>query len=64
MLSKIQVSLDQLSRSERKVAEFVLADASRVLSMSIARVAQEAGVSEPTVNRFCRTFAEIGRAHV
>ncbi|CAI8266690.1 MAG: transcriptional regulator HexR [Oceanospirillales bacterium TMED33] len=60
MLTKIKASLDQLSRSERKVAEFVLADASRVLTMSIARVAQEADVSEPTVNRFCRTFSATG----
>ena len=44
MLTQIKASLDQLSRSERKVAEFVLADASRVLSMSIARVAKEADV--------------------
>lgn len=60
MLTQIKASLDQLSRSERKVAEFVLADASRVLSMSIARVAKEADVSEPTVNRFCRTFSATG----
>ena len=60
MLTQIKASLDQLSRSERKVAEFVLADASRVLSMSIARVAREADVSEPTVNRFCRTFSATG----
>ena len=60
MLTQIKASLDQLSRSERKVAEFVLADASQVLSMSIARVAKEANVSEPTVNRFCRTFSATG----
>jgi len=60
VLTQIKASLDQLSRSERKVAEFVLADASRVLSMSIARVAKEADVSEPTVNRFCRTFSATG----
>ena len=28
--------------------------------MSIARLAQEAHVSEPTVNRFCRTFSATG----
>jgi len=60
VLTQIKASLDQLSRSERKVAEFVLADASQVLSMSIARVAKEANVSEPTVNRFCRTFSATG----
>ena len=60
MLAQIESSLEQLSRSERKVAAFVLSDASRVLSMSIARLAQEADVSEPTVNRFCRTFSATG----
>lgn len=60
MLSQIESSLDGLSRSERKVAAYVLADASGVLSMSIARVAREAKVSEPTVNRFCRTFGATG----
>ena len=60
MLAQIESSLDQLSRSERKVAAIVLVDASRVLSMSIARLAQEADVSEPTVNRFCRTFSATG----
>jgi len=60
VLSNIESSLDVLSRSERKVAEFVLADPARVLSMSIARVAQDAEVSEPTVNRFCRSFDARG----
>lgn len=60
MLFQIESSLEGLSRSERKVAAYVLADASRVLSMSIARVASEAKVSEPTVNRFCRTFGATG----
>lgn len=60
MLFQIESSLDGLSRSERKVAAYVLADASGVLSMSIARVAREAKVSEPTVNRFCRTFGATG----
>jgi len=60
VLAQIESSLDQLSRSERKVATFVLDDASRVLTMSIARLAQEASVSEPTVNRFCRTFSATG----
>ena len=60
MLSQIESSLEQLSRSERKVAAYVLGDAPAVLSMSIARVAQEASVSEPTVNRFCRTFGATG----
>lgn len=60
MLLRIESSLERLSRSERKVAEFVLAESSTVLSMSIARVAKKAYVSEPTVNRFCRSFGAAG----
>ena len=60
MLLQIEQSLEQLSPSERKVARFVLADPSVVLSMSIAKLAQHASVSEPTVNRFCRSFGATG----
>ena len=60
MLLQIESSLEELSRSERKVAEFVLAELGGILSMSIARVAKKAFVSEPTVNRFCRSFGASG----
>ena len=60
MLLQIESSLERLSRSERKVAEFVLAELGGILPMSIARVAEKALVSEPTVNRFCRSFGATG----
>ena len=60
MLLQIESSLERLSRSERKVAEFVLVELDGILSMSIARVAKKASVSEPTVNRFCRSFGASG----
>jgi len=60
MLSQIEAASGRLSRSEQKVAQFVLADPSNVLSMSIARLAKAASVSEPTVNRFCRSFGALG----
>ena len=60
MLLQIESSLEGLSRSERKVAEFVLVELGGILSMSIARVAKKAFVSEPTVNRFCRSFGASG----
>ena len=60
MLLQIESSLERLSRSERKVAEFVLAELGGILPMSIARVAKKALVSEPTVNRFCRSFGATG----
>ena len=60
MLSKIEKGLHTISRSERKVATAVLAHPETVLSSSIARMANLAGVSEPTVNRFCRSFGARG----
>ena len=60
LLHHVESSLGTLSPSERKVARAVLADPTSILSMSISRVAQSASVSEPTVNRFCRTFGATG----
>lgn len=49
---KIQSRLEHLSKSERKVAEVILATPAQAIHSSIAALALEAGVSEPTVNRF------------
>jgi RpiR family transcriptional regulator, carbohydrate utilization regulator len=43
----------RLRKSERKVADLVLADPGRVLGATLAEAAQGAGVSQPTVIRFC-----------
>ncbi|MGS2722587.1 transcriptional regulator HexR [Porticoccus sp. GXU_MW_L64] len=43
-----------LSKSERKVCETVLAAPEDAVHTPIAVIAKQAGVSEPTVNRFCR----------
>lgn len=51
-LDKIQANLDQLSKSERKVAEVILAAPQTAIHSSIATLAKMADVSEPTVNRF------------
>ncbi|MDR3375567.1 MAG: MurR/RpiR family transcriptional regulator [Ancalomicrobiaceae bacterium] len=45
---------DELSRQERKVAEFVLAAPDEAMRLSLAKIADAVGVSEPTVLRFCR----------
>ena len=60
MLVEIRDKIEQFSRSERKVAEYVLANPKAVLSASSARAAEQAQVSEPTVNRFCRTLGATG----
>jgi RpiR family carbohydrate utilization transcriptional regulator len=44
---------DRMRPSERKVAAAVLADPGAVVHMSMAGLADAAGVSEPTVMRFC-----------
>ncbi|WP_445158261.1 MurR/RpiR family transcriptional regulator [Halomonas sp. E14] len=60
LLQRIRQRLDELNRSERKVADVILADPARATGLSIASLAQAASVSEPTVNRFCRSFEAKG----
>ena len=59
-LEKIQKSLDSFSKSERKVAEVILASPQTAIHSSIAALAKMADVSEPTVNRFCRRLDTKG----
>ena len=60
ILEKITNELDILSKSERKVAEVILASPSTVIHSSIAALAKQANISEPTVNRFCRRLDTKG----
>ncbi|MBL8509143.1 MAG: transcriptional regulator, partial [Chitinimonas sp.] len=55
MLEKIKSLLQELSKSERKVAELVLAQPNFVAHAPIAQIADMANVSQPTVIRFCRS---------
>lgn len=59
-LEKILSSLEVLSKSERKVAEVILAAPQTAIHSSIATLAKMAEVSEPTVNRFCRRLETKG----
>ncbi|HET8882561.1 MAG TPA: SIS domain-containing protein [Solimonas sp.] len=60
LLSRIRASLDELRRSERAVAEFVLAHPDQVLQLPIAGLATRAGVSQPTVARFASALGFSG----
>ena len=60
ILKDIGDQLDQLRRSERKVAALVLAQPEQVIHMRIVDLAAAAGVSEPTVVRFCRAIGCSG----
>ncbi|MFW7377191.1 MAG: transcriptional regulator HexR [Oligoflexus sp.] len=56
ILQKISKVRPSLSKSELKVADVVLADPNTTIRSSIASLARAADVSEPTVNRFCRSL--------
>ncbi len=60
MLDKMQASLDLLSDAEQRVGRWVLAHPRQTAESTLAEVARQAGVSEPTVVRFCRRFGVSG----
>lgn len=64
LLEVITRGLPDLRKSERRVAEAVLADPSSVLSITLAELARRSHVSEPTVIRFalaigCEGFRDL-----
>ena len=56
ILDRIHASYYQLSAAERKVADHVLGRHDQVQFMSITQLADECGVAEATVSRFCRSL--------
>ena len=60
LLSSINVTFETLNKSEKKVASAILADPEAATGSSIANSAKKAGVSEPSVNRFCKRFGTAG----
>ena len=60
LLERIQTRLQELNKAERKVAEVILQSPEQATRYSIALLAQTAQVSEPTINRFCRSFGISG----
>jgi len=60
MLSLIESSLTDLSKSERKVAEYVLKNSTKTIEQHIANLSEAIGVSEPTIIRFCRRLGFSG----
>ena len=53
-LRRLSAHRDNLSPSERRVADFVLDHPEKIIRMSIAKLAEAVGVSQPTVLRFVR----------
>ena len=56
ILERIHAAYYQFPAAERKVADFVLAQHDQVQFMSITQLADECGVAEATVSRFCRSL--------
>ncbi len=56
LLERVRQVRASLTAAERRVADLVLAQARSVVNDPIAGIASRAGVSQPTVVRFCRTL--------
>ncbi|HVE08805.1 MAG TPA: MurR/RpiR family transcriptional regulator, partial [Paraburkholderia sp.] len=60
MLSQVEAMRDQLRPSERKLADYVIEAPREVLDLSMTEVAARAGVSQPTIARFCHALGFSG----
>ncbi len=60
ILEVVRLCLPELRKSDRKVAEWLLAEPERALASTVAEVADAAQVSQPTVIRFCVAVGCVG----
>ena len=60
VFDQIKRAEDRLRRSERKVADYILAEPQTALSLGISALAAASDVSDPTVLRFCRALGFDG----
>lgn len=52
----IALHYDHLTKSSRKIADYLLAHAEEAQYLSISSLARECGVAEATIFRFCRAL--------
>ena len=60
LLREIQGAYDNLRKSEKLVADFILEHPTDVVASTMAQAAEKMGVSEPTLNRFCKALNYSG----
>ncbi|VXC40521.1 Transcriptional regulator, RpiR family [Burkholderia sp. 8Y] len=60
LLSQVEAMREQLRPSERKLANYVLEAPREVLDLSMTDFAARAGVSQPTIARFCQALGFSG----
>ena len=56
IIERIHASYYQLPTAEKKVADYVLAQREQIQFMSITQLADECGVADATISRFCRSL--------
>ena len=56
ILERIHASYYQLTATEKKVADYVLAHSNQVQFMSITQLADECGTADASISRFCRSL--------
>lgn len=60
LILDIQLLYNQLTKTEKKIADFVTKNANQVLFMSITELADACQVADASVYRFCRTIGVKG----
>ena len=60
LLIDIQLSYNQFTKTEKKIADFITQNTNRVLFMSITDLSEACGVADASVHRFCRTMGVKG----
>lgn len=60
LLIDIQLTYNQFTKTERKIADFIMQNTNRVLFMSITDLSEACGVADASVHRFCRTMGVKG----
>ncbi|MDO5620754.1 MAG: transcriptional regulator [Paracoccus sp. (in: a-proteobacteria)] len=62
LLDQVRADLPAMTRANRRVADSLLAAPAAFVQEPIAQIAERAGVSEPSVLRFCRSYGFKGVA--
>ena len=62
MLDRVRAAMPALPPAERRVARLLLSDARSFATLPVVELAERAGVSKPTVVRFCRSVGYDGLA--
>lgn len=59
-IQQIRGSYKNLRQSEKKVADYILQNADKVMNSSISEIAKNSNISEATVIRFCKAAGFVG----